>query len=238
MSHNPYAPPVADLGLESPAFASYGSGDFDIGRCISEAWGRTWSEFGLWLGTLVVWGVATLLAALTGIGLVLAVPVLFWGFTCFTLRLYDGGAAFGDAFAGFSRYGKALGTMLAIFVTLMLVSLLGQSVEIAGRLAGSEWLARVGTAVNLAFAFVVGPRLNFSYLLAVDRDVPALEAVRRSWDETGRVKWKIVAFMLLSVLFMALGALVLLVGVIPAGVMVTLMWVSAYRQMFGGPAAA
>ncbi|HSJ99115.1 MAG TPA: hypothetical protein VLC53_18710 [Myxococcota bacterium] len=238
MSPNPYAPPAADLGLETLASASAGRGDFDIGQCISEAWANTWSNVGLWLGTGIVWTLAFVLTALTGIGLVLATPVLAWGITYFSLRLHDGGAEFRDAFAGFSRYGKALGTMLAIFVVLFLINLAGQSIEIAGNAVGNSTLARIGTVVSLGFAFLVVPRLNFSYFLAVDRDVPALESVRRSWDETGRAKWKVAGMMVLSVVFVFVGALVLIVGMIPAMVFVSLMWVSAYRQVFGGPAAA
>lgn len=238
MSDNPYAPPVADLGLEAPTLATPGRGDFDIRQCLSEAWANTWSNVGLWLGTWLVWFLAFVLTGLTGIGLVLAAPVLAWGSIYFCLRVHDGGAEFRDAFAGFSRYGKALGSMLALFVVLFLIGLLGQSVEIVGTLLDIVWLERIGSVLYVGLALLVFSRLNFAYFLAVDRDVPALEAVRQSWDGTGRAKWKVAAIMLLSGLFLVLGVLLLIVGVVPAMMFISMIWVSAYRQMFGGPAAA
>jgi hypothetical protein len=238
MSNNPYAPPTANLETAGLTPALAGRGDFDLGQCFSEAWANTWANFGTWLGTYLVWGIATLAAALTGIGLIFLVPVLFWGVTVFTLRLHDGGAELRDAFSGFSRYGQALATMLAMFVILMLVSLLGQSVDMIGSALDDPYVRIVGVIVNLAFGLFVTPRLNFSYLLAVDRNQPALDAVRRSWEGTARAKWKVAALALLSGLVVLGGALVLLVGVIPASVIASLMWVSAYRQIFGGPAAA
>lgn len=162
MSDNPYAPPRADLGMEAPGLGVAGRGDFEIGQCISDAWAHTWSDFGLWLGVGVVWTLAAVVSAMTGIGLLLAVPVLFWGIVYFFLRMHDGTAAFGDAFAEFSRYGRALGTMLALFLLLFLISLVGQSVQITGDVTGTTWLTLVGALVNLAFAFRVTARLNFS----------------------------------------------------------------------------
>lgn len=42
----------------------------------------------------------------------------------------------------------------------------------------------------------------------------------------------------LSMVFSALGLVALIVGIIPAMVFVTLLWVSAHRQLFGEPATA
>ena len=112
MSENPYAPPGSDLGGASPRGFLPGRGDFDIGQCLSEGWAKTWSNFPLWLVFGLAFVVLFAVAAMTVVGIFLVVPVLTWGGTLFVLHMYDGGAEFGDLFAGFSRYGTALVGML------------------------------------------------------------------------------------------------------------------------------
>jgi hypothetical protein len=236
LSHNPYAPPRADLGSE-PAATVGGRGDFSIGQCLSEGWTNTWANFPLWLGALLVWTLSSMLAAATILGLFLVVPVLMWGLTLFALRMHDGGASFGDLFAGFSRYGRALGSMIACFTGLLLVGLAGQSIQIAGTVAGSDALTAAGMLVNVLVAILITPRLNLAYLYVVDQDEAGFDSLRRAWDETARPKWKVVGLALLSGVVVLAGALVLLVGALPASVMAGLMWVSAYRQIAGSPAA-
>ncbi len=74
MSDNLYTPPQADL--EAPASAPGGSGDFDIGRCLSEGWAATWRNFPLWLGAGIAMTLASIASVITLIGIVLALPVL------------------------------------------------------------------------------------------------------------------------------------------------------------------
>ena len=62
--------------------------------------------------------VATIVATLTGIGLIFLLPVITWGGTFFALRMHDGGAEMRDLFAGFSIYGTALVGMLVPMVVL------------------------------------------------------------------------------------------------------------------------
>ena len=98
MSSNPYAPPTANLETAGLTPATAGRGDFDLGQCISEAWANTWSNFGTWLGTFFVWGLAVLVAALTGIGLVAALgPTLLqqpWLIVALTIYALNLGLAF------------------------------------------------------------------------------------------------------------------------------------------------
>jgi hypothetical protein len=233
MSDNLYAPPAADVGT-GPA-AGAGTGDFDFGRVFSEAWANTWANFPLWLGVIFVWMLAAALATVTVIGVVAALPVLGWGLVYFHLRMHDGGAEFGDAFAGFRRYGKALVDMLVCTVVLIVVSFLGQLPAQVATFADSGWLAAVGFLVNLAVTFLVMPRLLFSWPLTVDRGVSGGEAVSLAWARTPKLMWKLALLQLLTSLVVVVGVLALVVGVFPAMVMSYLMWVSAYRQIFGGP---
>ncbi len=236
MSDNPYAPPSSDLGSELGAGALEGRGDFDIGQCLADGWANTWSNFPLWLAAGLVFLLASSLAIVTVVGALFVFPVLMWGATLFSLRMHDGGAEFGDIFAGFQSYSTALVGMLVCFVLLMLIGVAGQSLQTAGEVTGSTAILLVGFFANLAVFFLVSPRLTFAYLYVVDRGAQPLEALGRAWRDTALAKWKVAAMMVLSSVIVAAGVAALVVGVLPAMVLVTLMWVSAYRQLVGRPA--
>jgi hypothetical protein len=231
LTENPFRPPGSDLGSEPGSLA--GRGDFDIGRCLSDAWANTWSNFPLWLGAGLVGLVLGIAASLTVIGVFLVVPVLSWGATRFALRMHDGGAKFGDLFSGFSIYTTALVGILVCLLVLLLVGIAGQSVQLAGDFTDNSALSLIGVPINLAVSFLVSPRLTFSYFYVVDRGLPPVEALRRAWEDTGPVMWKLAVMVLLGFVILAAGTLLLLVGILPAAAIVTLMWVSAYRQLVG-----
>ena len=236
MSDNLYAPPQADLGMEGSG--ELGSGDFEIGRCLSEAWERTWDNFPLWLGAGTVFLLATVGSMITIIGIVLALPVLLWGTFRFFLRMYDGGATIGDLFAGFSRYGTALAGSLAFWLLSTAANAVGQIPYFIATAAESVPGMIVGYAFLLLVSFLVNARILPAMFLMVDRALPFGEALALSWARTGPVMWKLVALQLVSVVVVFAGALALLVGVIPASVIAYLMSVSAYRQIFGREAPA
>jgi hypothetical protein len=231
MSDNLYAPPQASLETAGTS----GTGDFEIGRCLNEAWAATWANFPLWLGALLVLVVASGLATLTVIGFFLVVPVLGWGGLRFFLAMHDREAQLSDIFSGFSRYGEALVGMLAVAAVIILVSVLGQSVTWVGSALGSGFLTFIGYLVNFAVGVAVTSRLQFAAFLVVDRRMPAGEALRKAWDMTQPLVWKVVGLTLASYAVVLAGFVALIVGLIPASVVSYLMVVSAYRQMVGGP---
>ncbi len=232
MSDNLYSPPRAELDTAAPV----GTGDFDIGRCLSEAWATTWANFPLWLVGGILLGVSILLATLTVIGFFLVVPVLAWGGIRFFLAMHDREAQLSDVFSGFSRYGEALGSMLIVTLVILVVSFLGQSVSMMGSALDSGFLIGIGYLVNFAVGVGITSRIQFAAFLVVDRRMPAGEALRKAWDMTQPLVWKIVGLALLSYAVIFAGVIAFLVGVIPASVVSSLMLVSAYRQMVGGPA--
>ena len=75
MSENLYAPPQAELG--SGAERATGTGDFDLGRCLSDAWTHTWRNFPLWLGAGIVFLLACLVSVLFIVPILLVIPVLY-----------------------------------------------------------------------------------------------------------------------------------------------------------------
>lgn len=237
MSENPYAPPSSDLGSE--AFEPpTGGGELSIGRCLSEGWERTWSNFPTWLGVGFVGVGAMLLAMVSVLGIFLAVPVLTWGVVYYLLRAYDGQATFGDLFAGFSVYGQALGAMLGLLMIIVFVSMVGQSVQLYGQLAEDETFLMAGLAINLVFSLLVVPRVSLAYFYVVDQGCGPVEAVQSAWAATSEAKLQIVLLILVSYLIIFAGILALGIGFFPASMMTYLMWASAYRQFAGAPAHA
>jgi uncharacterized membrane protein len=187
---------------------------------------------------MIVWSLAVLTATITVIGFFLVVPVLLWGLFHFFLKLRDGGARFGDAFAGFSRYGAALIGMIGLFLMLFLISLLVQLPQLIGDLTETPWLATAGSVLTLVFALVINPRLSFAPFLLVDHGTRPVESIREAWRMTAKVKWKLVGLVFVNMAIMAAGFLALVIGVILAVMIVSLIFVSAYRQLGGAPAAA
>jgi len=82
------------------------------------------------------------------------------------------------------------------------------------------------------------PRIYFAFFYVVDRGESGSEALRHAWADTDVCKWKVVLLALLAYPILFAGALLLLVGMIPASVIWYLMYVSAYRQIAGSPGAA
>ncbi len=238
MSSDPYAPPTSDLGTGAPSEVLGGRGDFEIGLAFSEAWSATWAGFPLWLGVSIVFFLAAFLVTLTVVGFFFVLPVLGWGFTGFFLNMYDRSAKLEDLFQGFSFYAEALGGMIVIFVVTFVMGVLAQSVQLAGDLMGQPVVSVIGFFVYLVLSFAVLPRFYFAYLHLVDRRLGPIESLQRAWEVTSPVKWKVMLLMLASMVVMIVGALALLIGMIPATVVVYMMWISAYRQMEGRPAPA
>jgi hypothetical protein len=234
MSDNLYAPPRADLGAHAPPVL--GSGDFDLARCFSEAWAHTWENFPLWLGAGIVLSLAMTASVVTLLGIVLLVPVLSWGGFLFALRMHDGGAGIGNLFAGFSRYGQVLGPMLGIFLLNIALGIPANFVMQLGANQQPPNLGLVGAgyALSIAVALLVTSRLTFAPLLMIDRDMRLGPAISEAWARTAELKGKVALLVVVNILVAIAGLIAFCIGLIPATVVGFLMWVSAYRQIFGG----
>jgi uncharacterized membrane protein len=235
MSDNLYAPPQAVLSTSHEV--GEGSGTVDVGRCMQEAWRDTWANFPLWLVAGLVWTLASVAGAITVIGILLVLPILYWGGYVFFLKMHDGGARVGDVFAGFSRYGQALLGMLGYAILTILLGLPGNIVtQIGARSSENVAYLYIGLGGLLAvfIGLFVTPRLNFAPFLMVDRNLGLADALSETWSRTSQVKLPLALLTLLMGAAMLVGALALLVGIFPGFVFALLLWVSAYRQIFGG----
>jgi uncharacterized membrane protein len=230
MSDDRYAPPTAALG--DPA-RERGTGRIDLGEAFREAWATLWANFGLMLGTWLLLLAVSLLSVVTVVGVLLVLPVLAWGMIRFVLNVTDGSGEVGDLFSGFSDYGRVLGTMLVFVILMALLYLVGQALSIVGRATGSGFIGLVGSAASLAWSLGVLARLVFAGFYVVDQGVAPVDALRTSWEATSEQKLNCLLLAILSFVIPVVGFLCLVVGVIPATMLVYLLQASAYRQLAG-----
>jgi uncharacterized membrane protein len=231
MSDERYAPPSANLS--APTADVPGSGSFDLGVAFSEAWAATWANFGLLLGVSIVFALLLVTSAVTIVGLFLLIPVFSYGYVRFMLNVIDGKGQFSDLFSGFQDYGRALLSMLLLFVLTSLISGLGQAMNLIGSAAGLPVLEAVGGLFSLGWTFFVMARLSFAWFYAVDQGLGPVESLQASWDATTELKGACAALIILPIILILIGLLCLIVGVIPASMIAYLLPASAYRQMAG-----
>ena len=102
----------------------------------------------------------------------------------------------------------------------------------------SDAVQLIGSLIYLAsFVFVILPT-SFAFFFAVDRDLPATDALSASWRITRGKLVKLVGLALLAGLICVAGILALGVGILFTATMSYAMFASAYRQMAGPIPAA
>lgn len=230
MSDERYAPPTAALGDPT---RERGTGRIDLGEAFREAWAATWANFPLLLGAWLLLVVLAALSTLTFVGIFLVLPALVWGMTRFVLNVIDGNAEIGDLFSGFSDYARVLGAMLVLGILILVLYLAGQALAVVGQLSSSAFLTFVGAIVNLGWSLGVMPRLAFVWYYVVDQGLAPVEALQTSWDATSDQKLTCLLIGVLSGVIPVIGVLCLVVGVIPAVMLVYLLQAAAYRQLAG-----
>jgi uncharacterized membrane protein len=237
MAENPYAAPqTADL--VRPTGWSAGSGTFTIGQCWSDAWEAAKKNPGLLIGGYLVVMIASFVFAFTVIGYFLALPVMMVGIVRFGLELLDGDSRIGTLFSGFSGYVKWLGRMLLLTLILVVLNLPGSALQLYATFNEDPSLILVGALVSIVWSVVVSLRFMFANFFAVDRDLPAIEALRASWSASGSV-WLKLLLLTIVIGIVAMSGLILLgIGILFTGPLAALMLASAYRQIAGRPAPA
>lgn len=237
MAQNPYAAPqTADL--VRPTGWSAGSGTFTIGQCWNDAWEAAKKNAGLLIGGYLVVMIASFLFAITVIGYVVALPVMMVGIVRFGLELLDGDSRIGTLFSGFNGYVKWLGRTLLLTLILVILSLPGSALQLYATFNEDPSLILVGALVSIVWSVVVTLRFMFVNFYAVDRDLPAIEALRASWSATGPLWLKVLLLSLVSGVVAMSGIILLGIGIFFTGPLAALMLASAYRQIAGRAAPA
>ena len=250
---SPYRPPAATIGAAPEGPRHYeATGTISISLCVKEAWaallrnvgplfGAALLVAGMGLGLIIVLGALAAVwpgaGALLVLGLlyVVVTPMLGWGAIKFSLNAIDGRARVGDIFGIFERLGARLGSTMLLWLILLVLSLPGSLPQWIVQLRGSPDLTLFGLAYlwNIAWNVLVTIRLLFSFFFLVEGEMGALDALRSSWDCT-RSNWlRLVGLFVVSIGIAIAGMLALLVGIIPASVVVWLLYPAAFRQIVG-----
>lgn len=232
MSDNPYESPRAS----AEELADSGGGAIDVGECLRVAWSCTWATFPLWLGVLIVYFVLGALSVLACVvPAFLVVPALMWGGTKFLLNVLDGKEEFNDLFLGFQDFGARFPQMLIVLLLQLLISIPGQLVSTIGQVTEVLPLIMVGSLINLVWMFAVTIRLSFAPFYVVDQGLEGVDAMKASWEATSMQKGNLILLALLAFVVSLIGLVALLVGIIPATMIIYMMWAVAFRQLEGAP---
>ncbi len=198
-----------------------------IGDAFRQAWSTLWQRFPiLFLGGLIyfaiamaVGGIFSLLQKGTGpveqllwsglsvIAQLLLVAPLGYGVAYFYLRVVRGDdASIEDLFTVFSNYGNAvLAGILVSIITL------------------------VGFVLLIVPGIIFSCKLIFVPYLIVDRRMGAIKAIQESWAMTKGYATDVFLMFLLCIPIAIAGAIVLLVGLIPAMMWIALAFAAYYN---------
>lgn len=234
MSENPFATPQAPIPPSRyDEQAVEAVEHFDLGRAISEGYSNCTQNIGLVLSIAIMGALCLVLSAITVLGVPLLIPVFGYGFIRFLLNMHDGQAEFGDLFAGFQDYGRALGGFLTYGLILVVLSIPGQVLEVVGQ--ATEWPyfgLLLGWFAGLLIFMLVTVRLYFAPFLIVDQDFGVIDALKASWAVTADQKLMTVLLAGVAAVIGLAGIFIFFVGVFFTGVVQYAIWTSAYRQMY------
>jgi hypothetical protein len=245
---SPYAPPRARI--DDGMLAGYdGTGTFSVGQCVRDAWASVLRNLLPFLGigaVLVFTAIAflglmvvlvtvapVLTVALAFVFYLFAMPVLAWGLLRFGLSAMDGRARVVELFGIFERFWPRFGKVALLTILITLVSLPGSLPNTLAQSSDNPWLSGAAWAWFLVWTFTVSTRLSLSFYFMVDRELGVIDALRSSWAWT---RGNVLRFALLigvSILLVIAGALAFGVGLIPASLVITQLWPSAFRQIVG-----
>jgi uncharacterized membrane protein len=147
--------------------------------------------------------------------------------------MVDGRPSFDDLFAGFKNYLSSLGRMLLLTLIILGLTVLAESLVFVGQFMKSTPIMIVGWLIYISFVIGVLLRLYFSFLLVVDKDMGAIDALGASWRMTQGKTLKLVGLAFLSTLVAMSGVIACGIGMIWTMTMAYIMYASAYRQIAG-----
>jgi hypothetical protein len=249
-TESPYRTPRTAIVAPDERIVYEATGTFSIARCVKDAWASLLRNFLPFLGLagllfLVSFGLSFLArivgsisqgAMLLAFGLVylVSVPVLLWGMVRFSLNAIDGRARVSDVLAIFDSLGSRLGKVLLLWLILLALSLPGSlpmfAVALSGGSGGLFWAAWL---CSIVWSLAVSLRFLFSFYFMVDGEMSATDALRSSWDRTRGNTLRLIGLFLVGFGIYLAGLLLLVVGVIPAAMLIIQLYPSAFRQIVG-----
>ncbi|MEL6187554.1 MAG: hypothetical protein AAFU79_23290 [Myxococcota bacterium] len=230
---SPYQTPEAS---REPTSLAQGQGRLDIGRALSEGWALTkehfWTALGVGVAFYFLVGLSIVLLVLPSL---IVGPTLAWGVTRYGLDAYDGRGEFSTLFDGFSRIGDALKGLFLLGLISFAVAVPGEALQLVGEQADAPVIGLLGSLISIAVG-LVSLRWVLGAFFAVEHNLNGYDALVASWRATSGQWLTIFLFALATFAVALLGLLCFVVGIIPASIVIFFAYVSAYRQIAGGPA--
>jgi hypothetical protein len=222
---------------------------FSIGDCFSIGWRVTMDNFGLALLSFIVFMLISIAAAFTGVGgLIVSGPLLGALYCIYIKRLRNEPAELNNLFDGFKIAFIPLFLVYLLSTLICLTSMIpggiGAGVALfAGILESAQSggqppfdmvvLFLVSGLLMLLPAMVLYSMLVFTFPLALDRRMDAVEALKATWRITKKCWFNCSLLMLCAVLINIVGVLALCLGWLISMPLSFAMSAVAYEQLFG-----
>jgi hypothetical protein len=229
----------------------FNSGAIDAGACFSGAWEQIKLRYGLYLGATILAGI--LCYYLYCISWILFGPVMAGVFLIALRDMREEPVEFGMLFKGFDKFlplmivgliqsiPQIIMQMIGLFANFAQFALLGlggnqrdfQSRPDMNMLSAFLGIFIVVALIIFVFSLVWYVIFFFAIPIALEHDVPALEAIKLSARAGMANIGGIIVFMIFQFLVALLGVLMLCVGVLLISLPVTMVAAAfAYRQVF------
>ena len=98
------------------------------------------------------------------------------------------------------------------------------------------FLVMLGLLLLIIPGIYLAMRFYFVELLVIDKGLRPMEAIRESSKMTEGKKWKLLGFSIIITLLLLLSVLLLIVGLLPASIIVSLAIIHIYRRLSEFPA--
>lgn len=240
-----------DAGLTDKPFPQV-VGHVGVGACVQRGF-QLFSRYpSLLLGTVIVLGATGLLVSWLsqtrhfGLvfelgGMVVTGPLLGGAFFLILKAIRGQDAEFNDLFAGFrGKFGAwalayLVPGLITAALTLPALGLIYWGRHVGARTALGGFLTLSGGALAVFITLAAAVLWLFVLPLAVDRGLPALEAMRESYRAAMPQSLQIVALLILVVLLNVLGLLLCGVGLLISAPVSLAAMLYAYEDTFGHP---
>jgi uncharacterized membrane protein len=229
MTQNPFeAPRVQEH--HQPSLAA---GTFDLGKAINDSWRAVSRDMAMVVGATLLGLLVFVAGYITVVGIFFVLPALTWGGIKFLLEVHDGRGDFSTIFEGFKDYWSRTGSILLLGVLFTVPLIPGYGIMFAGVATDSVAPMLIGELLIIVLVFTIMLRMYFAIFFIVDQGMPAVDAVKASWEVTRHQKLNTFLLMLVSQIIGSLGMLACGFGLLVTAPMSYLMFASAYRQLTG-----
>lgn len=213
------------------------TGDIGVMDAYKRGWETLKSHFGILLGSLIIAlllnmvpsvlnmgmgagattppdpsQLGTMMAVSWGYGLLIAGPLSYGLFYLYLRAARDQDPGLGDLFEGFRHYLSTLGAVLLVGILTM-----------------------IGFVLLIIPGIIAAIRLSFVPFLVTDEDMGAIDALKESWSRTKGHGWSLFGLFLLAFPVALVGVLLLIIGIIPAMMLIYAAFAAYFDGVTGRP---